>query len=405
MHTRLALVALAGAVTLVGCQSTEPATTPADPSVAAGLDTGPYNTEPGAAAGPAGEDGAAVEARRMADHVAGPWRVDDTLTGRMPLIVTMRTGPVGAGPESLRQVLPSGLDGVAAAHGFLTGFSSYRSAVDDDAVNLTNAVLRFPDPEGAAAAATEMAAALEESYTPVPVEGRPETTARIDRDGTRVFVESFTPRGPFVLYQSAVTGTEPADPDGAAFALIGRTLDAQEPLLDDFEATETAALPELPKDPSADLLARTLTAPGNKVPGLSVGVWRPAGWLHFEDDPLSAAPLFDDTGVEWVSQMLATVYQARDEQAAAHLADGLADAATVQPDVVELDGVDGLAGARCFERTQGAAAPTDPPSVQRMVWHTKCVAHTDRYVFTTFSQTETDAKQQLSAQYRILTAT
>lgn len=404
MHTRLALVALAGAVTLVGCQSNQPEDAGPPARSAAALDTGAYSTEPGAAPGPAGADGAAVEARRMADHVTGAWQVDDALTGRTPLIATLRTGPVGAGPESLRQVLPRGLDNVAAAHGFVTGFSSYRSAVDDDAVNLTNAVLRFPDPDAAAAAAGEMADAVEDGYTPVPVEGRAATRARIDHDGTRVFVESFTPHGPFVLYQSVVTGTDPTAPGDVALALIGQVLDAQEPLIDAFEATEVTALPQLPKDPSSELLARTLSAPGNKVPGLSAGVWRAAGWLHFEDDPISAAPLFDDAGVDWVAQLLATVYQARDEHAATHLAGGLVEAITAQPDVIALSGVDGLADARCFERTEGAAAPSDPPSVQRMAWHIKCVAHTDRYAFTTFSDTETDAKQQLFAQYRILSA-
>ncbi len=35
-------------------------------------------------------------------------------------------------------------------------------------------------------------------------------------------------------------------------------------------------------------------------------------------------------------------------------------------------------------------------------WHFKCVARTDRYAYTVFSDTEKDAMQQASAQYRIL---
>jgi hypothetical protein len=65
-------------------------------------------------------------------------------------------------------------------------------------------------------------------------------------------------------------------------------------------------------------------------------------------------------------------------------------------------GVRGLPNARCFARTSGWATPVDPPTMQQARSHYLCVAHVDRFAFVAYSGDETDAKQQLSAQWRIL---
>ena len=369
-------------------------------AAAAQLDTGSYATTPAAPVGTAGTRGSAVEARRMADHVTGPWQVQAALIGRQPLVDTLKTGPSDGGADRLRQLLPEGLAPVATTNGLITGFSSFRSA-DAGAVKLVNAVLRFSGPDAATTAAAALSDALE--YRPLPIDNRPATRALVDRQGDLVFAAAFTPRGPFVLYQSTLTKPSANDPDQPAVELISGALDLQEPLIDGFQPTEVAQLGELAKDPSGtDLLSRTLVAADDRIPGLSAGVWQPAGWLHFEDNPLAAAPLLADAGVEWVAQLLGTVYQARDGDGAATLADGLVAAAAALPDVTATTGVAGLPAAHCFERTAGAAPATDSPSVQRMAWRFKCIATVDRYVFSTFSQAETDVKQQISAQYRLL---
>lgn len=72
------------------------------------------------------------------------------------------------------------------------------------------------------------------------------------------------------------------------------------------------------------------------------------------------------------------------------------------PHVTPVNAVPGLPGAQCFERTADSVPATDPQSWQRIQWHFKCIAQAGRYAFTTYSDTETDVKQQISAQYRIL---
>lgn len=410
MGRGLGLIVLAGAVLLAGCHAGTGSDTGASPTEPAALDTGNYVTTPGGPQGAAGADGPAIEARRMAGAVTGPWQVDPALTGRNPLPATVKTGPYDGGTDRWRQLLPDGLAAIAAEHGVIAGFGSFRSGPATE-TQLVNAVLRFPDPAAATAAAEALAAGVAAPYTPLPLDARPATAVLVDRQGDRVFTESFTPHGPFVLYQSTLTNAADAteadadadDPDGPALRLITQTLDLQAALLDGFTPTAVAGLGELAKDPSDGLLSRTLTAAGNRIPGLSAGVWQPAGWLHFEDDPAGAASLFAAAGVDWITQLLATVYQTRDPDAAAGLADGLAAAAAAQPDVVAAEPAPGPPVVRCFERTAGAAGESDPPSTQRIAWRFKCIAAVDRYVFTVFSLSENDIHQQVAAEYRLLT--
>jgi hypothetical protein len=70
-----------------------------------------------------------------------------------------------------------------------------------------------------------------------------------------------------------------------------------------------------------------------------------------------------------------------------------------------ISGIAGLPQAQCFARQNAAdllGEPNPPLSFLRVAWPFKCVARADRYAFTAFSDNETDVKQQIAAQYRIL---
>src|SRR4051812_29622830 len=202
------------------------------------LDAGPYPTEPSQPLGVTGDPlrGVLVEAQRMANNVVGPWEVDSTLTKWFGFGATVLQN---AG--DLAQLGPEPFAAGAGQHGFVNGFVSARTAEGQKI--LLNAVLRFPDPGAADAAATEfgdIAAKTGEGVQPAQVPGHPDTKAAsyTQTDGTTGkrwgAVRAFTPQGQYVFMQlaQAIDGTDPA------LGLVAKTVDLQGPLIDKFHATD-----------------------------------------------------------------------------------------------------------------------------------------------------------------------
>lgn len=400
---------------LVGCASTVTGnpthTGPADDDVViARLDTGVYPTTAGAPFGTAGadpKDSGLLEAQRLGAFVVGPWQVDAPLRARGEITQTAVTGPIPSAVQLGRQqIAAEPLPAIAAAHGFLAGFSSYRESVAGSGPlrALQNTVMRFPDPVAAAAAATEMAAAnpppAGTTGAPTRIGFHPDALAtRYEIPGEAYSVQSFTAHGPYVLYQKSTATSEflSATPE----LMIDKTLTSQKRMIDQFEPTAVAAMAELPKDPTGQLLAKTLWSQDNRAPFV-LGAWQPRAWLHFEDDPLESSARFDRAGVDAVAQRLATVYRARSSDGARRLAAQMAEDLRTTPGVSPLGVVPGLPDAKCFRRTDPLLPATATASWLRIDWHFKCVATTERYAFTVFSEHENDVMQQVSAQWRIL---
>lgn len=415
---RLATSVCACATLITGCSSTTtgtPTMATAGPDSGANvalMDTGPYNTASSKPFGTAGDDvqGAnLLEAQRMAEFVIGPWEVDAELARFPGAIGLGLIGPI----SSIKVMRDNGVfkdDLIAAAekHRFITGFTTVRLSPEQigQPRALHNVVLRFPDPSAAEAAAAEMATAEssrpgDPPTEPIVLANTPEARAvssTLD-EGRRKKVVSFTAHGPYVLYQDAQTaetflGT-------SALNLVEGALITQKRRIDEFIPTEPAKMRDLPLDRSGQLLALTLSAPDNRAPFI-IGVWNARAWLHFEDDPLLASSLFNTAGVGIVGQRLTTVYQAANNDGATRIVDGLVDQIENTPSIKDIDGVTGLPGARCFQRTQGGVPGTAPITWQRVVWQHKCVASIGRYAYTAFSETAPDVRQQMAAQYRIL---
>ena len=198
------------------------------------LDVGNYPTKPSAPLGTAGtpEIGAIVEGQRMANFVIGPWEADPSLIGSYA-----DSALVLKNATALNFVLPDALAGVAGRHNFVTGFSTAR---DGAGKVLRNAVLRFPDPPAATAAAKEFgeAAATEAvpspPVQPAPIPGHPDAASFSHVSGQTTVVRAFTARGPYVLVQTA----EAAAGLGTVTGLIARTLDQQGLLIDQFTPTD-----------------------------------------------------------------------------------------------------------------------------------------------------------------------
>lgn len=414
-HIATTLAACAALVT--GCSTpTEgtPTTATAGPDSGANvslMDTGPYDTASSRPFGAAGDnlDGAnLLEAQRMAEFVVGPWEVDAELT-RMPGAVGL--GMIGPVPSIKlmrdNEVLKNDLIAVAEKHRFMNGFSTIRLSPEQTGQSrgLHNLVLRFPDPGAAEAAAAEMAGVEsarpdQPPAEPIAVNSTPEARAVTYtlEDGLTKVV-SFTAHGPYLLYQEGQTSE--AFLGKSAVNLVDGALIVQKRRIDEFSPTPPDAMRDLPLDPSGQLLARTLAAPDGGAPFI-IGVWNSRAWLHFELDPLQANSLFNTAGVDIVGQRLSTVYQAANADGALRLAKGLDEQIENLPSVREVDGVPGLPGAACFQRTEGGLPGTSPSTWQRVVWQYKCVATVDRYAYTAFSADPKLVRQQMAAQYRIL---
>jgi hypothetical protein len=354
------------------------------------LDVGNYPTRPSAPLGTAGtpEIGAIVEGQRMANYVTGPWEVDPTLIGHYAdsAVVLKNAG-------ALDFILPDALAAVGFRHNFVTGFYTSRDATDGKM--LRNAVLRFPDPPAAAAAATEFGAAaateavLTPPVTPAPIPGHPEAASfshalERDQDVSLTVVRAFMARGPYVLVQTA----EATDGSEAA-GLIAKTLDLQGPLIDRFKPTDPAKLAELPIDPTG-LLARTLPINIDDASVTQRTVYEPRGALQLQTDPVRSAALFDKTGMIRQANATTTVYEARDAQGAQGIADGFFSevSATGTP----ANPVKQLPDSRCLDVSKGPAA------------NFYCLATADRYAIEAQSAQLRDAQQRTAAQYAMLMA-
>ena len=384
-------------VAVIGTQSTD-----ADGAVVAVLDTGKYPTTAGHPVGTAGSQatGAVLEAQRMAEYVVGPWQVGAHPTQlRQPNFLATQAAP---DIHLLKEVLPQPVPDIASAHDLITAFITSRKSGDPQVpLTLTNLVMRFPDPDAAAAAATEMAAKTGEltdpPRSPIDIHDQPEAHASsYDSPDNQVVIDSFTAHGPYVLYQNAQSKkSEFSDLDPQAAELIAGALISQKNLITQFTATDPAKLGDLPLDPTGKLLARTLpTSDGSAA--LVVGVWQPRAWLHFEDDPIAAEASYAAAGVEVVAKGLTTVYKTDNPGGAARLIERFTT--RLGPSNKAIAGVPGLPSAKCLARQGVAPGPTLHETTSSF----SCIASADQYAFIAYSDTEKDVKQQIAAQYRIL---
>lgn len=353
------------------------------------LDIGSYPTTPSAPLGVAGtpEAGARVEAQRLAAFVVGPWEVEPSLTEGFG-----NSGDVIDGAEALQSELPPELAGVGVRHNVIDGFSSGRRGPDKE---LRITVLRFADPNTAAAAAADFAETAASSaqpggpVTPTAVPGHPETSAVsypfVDAGRTTTLVRSFTAHGPYVIVQRAAAARGADD----AAALAAAALDRQIPLLDQFVVTPPALLAVQPLDPTG-LLAWTLPVPPADVTPDMPGVYDARATLHFEDDPIATAGLFADAGVtNWVNG-LASFYETRDGQSAQQISDHRVGQFARYG--TPADPVEGIPGSRCLTLDM-----PDLPDVRSF-----CAAVAGRYAVDTYGASLSESQQQVAAQYAML---
>ncbi|MGD1172237.1 hypothetical protein ACKUVQ_03595 [Mycobacterium seoulense] len=369
------------------------------------LDPGNYPRRPRPPLGTVADDAAGrrVEAQRMAEMVAGPWRVDGTMISPLSAEIAPTTAlPEPGGLSAL--VRGDSIAAIAAAHHFVAGFVSGRATPPpprgqppaDKPKILDNGVFRFPGPQDAADAAAAMADADLATIRPgnipatrLSIPRYPNTIANVAPLSGGFEAEAFTAHGPYVLFQFA--GSK--ESASAVADMIAKTLDLQGPMADHFQATPVDQLAALPADPTG-LLARTVPAtdPGVNQPA----VYAPHGSLHFRSDPVATQAVYTDAGIDRVAADRTTVYEAVDITGAQRAADGLARIDVPFLGYHSAPGITGLPAAHCFDR----GADIGELGAVRYL----CVATADRYAFKVTAAQELEAHQIVAAQYLMLTA-
>jgi hypothetical protein len=388
-------------LTVVACGNTgdTKATSPATATTTSGpvapaivspkaLDVGSFPTTPRPPLGTAGtpERGMLVDAQHMADFVVGPWDVDPSLIDPYLESFYVLNSPTG-----LLQLGPEGIAAAAGRHRFVNGFGSAREAPEKRA--MVNVVLRFADPDEAAAASVEMGEAVAKqpiqgaTPTAAPIPGHPDAVAltypftRQGSSQTSAAVRSFTPHGPYVLMQFVQT-TEGVD---AAAGLVAKAIDAQGPLIDEFKATDPAALATVPLDPTG-LLARTLPVASGASMAKNA-VYGSRGAMHMQSDPIASGKLFKDTGISDVAMAKTNVYEAKDASAAVTVINAFSKEIGAEGNK-PADGIHALPESHCLQYSTGFY----------------CVAPAGRYAIEARGEQLREAQQLLAAQYVVLTA-
>lgn len=408
MSRRHIAVVLA-AMVVGGCANSEPGQAekpaggpPSSVVDASLLGSGNFPVTPTPPLGTAGvmSTGALIDARRLADDVVGPWEIDPQM-----VVPGQSRAVVIPGAPALGTILPAAVASTAGAHNMLYGFASDR--LDPDRWRLMNGVLRFPDASAAGVAAADLAGAVARlaptSDHPVPISGHPDAQAvtfgsNLDAGPDQpVTVYAFTPHGPYVLTQSVYA----PDQDAAAMA-VAATLTAQVPRIDQFVPTAPAKFAALPMDPSG-MLSHTMPPPtfpdppSSRLPDAKVGSYLPRAALHFQDDPAGVAPLFEAAGLREMTYNHTTVYRVRDAAAAAKLVNDLADlAARVEVVAHPVNAVDFLPGSRCVQ------SEVDPTMTNGSIFY--CFAALNNSVISVRNASDTGARQETAAQYKMLLA-
>jgi hypothetical protein len=348
------------------------------------LDVGPYPTTPGQSMGVAGDPlrGVVVEAQRMANNVIGPWEVDAGVTGWFGFGAT-----VLANAEDLANIGPEEFAAAAGRHNYINGFVSARTAEGQKI--LLNAVLRFTDPESAAAAASEfgdIAATTGDGVQRAQIPGHSDAQAasytQVEGSTGKRWsaVRAFTAHGQYVFMQlaQAVDGMDPA------VGMVAKTIDLQGPAIDEFRATDPSEFADISLDPTG-LLARTLPVPDKEATTVQNTTYEQRGALQFQSDPARSAKLFTDTGTDLVAMAKTNVYQTKDSASAGKIVDGFF--AELQPTSQPAKPVNNLPDSRCLQLEDKSFY---------------CLGAADRYAIETTSANLLDAQQQVAAQYAML---
>ncbi|MFI6865258.1 hypothetical protein [Nocardia sp. NPDC050406] len=386
--SRLLLALLAGAVAagLTAC-GVEGTAVPGEIDVRT-LDVGEYPVDKHNYPQNSGGNGALLEGMRMSEVVPPGVRVD-------PVLKVGRTGHVCLDPQDAENdFLAVGSGPVLRRNGMVIGYGASSADIpdpegsdfpSDTATSITELVIRFPSESAAKVAARE----LED----VDFAYAPDQNRRLNLtehpDAYIHWRPTVANIGTFMPYRQFVISLFIGRPNSDATDLLNwvrKTLDATVAALDAFTPTPADKLDSLTVDPDR-MLARVITADReNRTPDPDTfAVYGPTGFIHGATDQPLVNRLLTDSGVDRVATVDGnTVMRARDSGAATTL---MADLSTHLVDYDPFAAPKDVPGAKCFERADAA-------------WY-RCFVTYGRYVGIVDSDSESDVRQKIAAQYAL----
>ncbi|MFD4442678.1 hypothetical protein ACFWPK_23185 [Nocardia sp. NPDC058519] len=353
------------------------------------LDVGNYPTQPRQIGTVANLDqGRFIEAERLGDFVPTPADIDPRFVHTNPSIASVFLDAEAA----LGKIMA--VDRFAeVAPDFIGGFvSSAETEPNNMGLDMVNAVMIFPDAQKATTAAAELEK-LDFGYAPnnqrIEIPGYPAAIAHWQPD--QQSIGSWFATGHLVIYtwfyDYLKIWLEKVDKQ-ALLDLTRKSLDTIVPSVAKFTPT-TGDLMTLQRDRDG-MLGRTAPRPREDSWINPPGVYAGRTARHFLSDPVSAAKMIDDYGIDLYANDGAEVYRARDIAGAQGVRD-------------ELGGV--------TRKFTASASPKNLPSAQckeyigrkqRIAIRFYCAVSYDRYAAYVWSNQLLDAQQRISAQYALL---
>lgn len=366
--------------------------TPTNP---AALNTGPYQSAPQVYRPKIDYDTEVfhIESRRMMAYLVSPYEIDP----EMKLADAVHV----IDDQSFNSVtgeFPDSYEPIAKRNHVIGGALTIRSNGDVRSRKLmTISIIRFPSDAAARTAAAEFdqdSGSSQPGRHSIALDGI-ENAAAYSVTDAKGWV--YATRGPFVVL-SMVTVPQP-DPNAIA-AQFKKMLQLQFARLAELTPTPVDDILDLPSDTDRIMslaLRAAKGSPGVYLAPENIGMYAPAGQLHFERDAAVATKAFADAGVDLVGQNDGTIYRTRDLESAFRLQTALTVLGKNDEQVANPPGV---VDARCIQLDEAEQLRNDKYL---------CAMVFDRYVAViganaTFGDRGPDPAfyQRAAAQYSIL---
>ncbi|MFD3705077.1 hypothetical protein ACFWUP_18225 [Nocardia sp. NPDC058658] len=379
---------------------TEAATAPPAPKIdITTLDSGNYPTTP-----------VDVEATRK--PTSGAQRESIRIGAATPVAVQYDPRFVfGTGNHSrhrhLTPIEPPSFSGVgidykdfnAVIPGLVAGWesSSSRREVSNGGRETATMSIRFETPDQAAFAATELSNRAPGPARTIP--GYPNVPAKVEHNTQNLpfqNLRAWLARGDMLLFIQVTDWLGlPYDADSDA-VVAQRFFDKHLEMLRSYTPTPLSEISKLPLD-TEGLLSHVLPAEvtSRSESGTSPSAVYPAqAALHFEKKSESARAAYADAGIDYLAFDAATVFRARDENAATRFQAWSESQTSENTNYVKADSPPNLPSFRCFA--------VNPAAKSAFLEKPQCVGTFGRYVISTSSKSLQDVHQRISAQYKLL---
>lgn len=360
------------------------------------LDVGSYATVRHTYSQPADDNGALVEGMRMSRAVMPAMTIDPSLSvGEGGRVVVDDT-------EATTRLLAEVSKPVLDQEDMITGYTVTGADRADlpgtdipspDATSVTDFVMRFPDDDSATRAARELEdvdfAVDPTEDVKLALEKYP--TAFIHwRPGVPT-IGTFLAHRQFVI-SLFIERPQPNSQD--LLDWVRKTLDAQVPALDSFQATQTGKLAGLPIDPDG-LLARAVVRVGAPTtPDRDVfAAYGPTDFIENAEDATGRQRLVDETGLDSIAVAdSSTVLRVRDAVAGARLITGLIAGSSDTYDPTSAPAQ--VPGARCLQLDSKGDAIRQS--------RFRCFVTHGRYVEVVVGDDRSDVNRRAAAAYALL---